>query len=409
MEWSKHNFCHSGIDSKIGFKKNLPKGVKPKLILTDPPYNLGFDYGSVDDSLEISSYHKMLRSVFDAAYDAAEDDAHLFIINYPEIIGRMWNDVIEPMNKNGESRKRPYWKFKQWITWCYPNNWPPNRSRFTRASRAIIWMTKGKPSQNIKQIVQPYRNPWDRRVSNLMNNEGKIGPALYDWWPQIDLCKNVSSDKSTDPPYSNQMPEILLKRIIHITTSPGDLVADPFAGTFSTVKAALQLSRLGWGCDMNPETSVYHPNEEDFNEGYDHSHSAIEDKQLLDIDWYSEPFDMSRAGIKPDNFYKALWKGADELPEKERFRLLDEVKRLQDYRRKNINSIEAIHLDSASDPQLSEWLNKTTKEVLLSLLNSLGIEVKSNVAKYELIRKIIDFRYEREITGENIDIIEIED
>ena len=148
------------------------------------------------------------------------------IINYPEIVGRMWDTVIEPKNKNGSPRKKKFWTFRQWITWCYPNNWPPSKTKFTRASRAIIWMTKGKPEANVKQIVQPYRNPWDRRVKGLMS-EGKKGPALYDWWPQIDLCKNVSTDKVTDPPYSNQMPEVLLRRIIHITTKPGDVVADP--------------------------------------------------------------------------------------------------------------------------------------------------------------------------------------
>ena len=54
--------------------------------------------------------------------------------------------------------------------------------------------------------------------------------------------KNVNVEKSD---YSNQIPKILLERIIRSTTDIGDLVADPFSGTFSTCKAALSLGRLG--------------------------------------------------------------------------------------------------------------------------------------------------------------------
>ena len=83
--------------------------------------------------------------------------------------GMMW---IEPKNKDGTPRKKNYWKFKQWITWCYPNNWSPNKTKFTRASRAIIWMTKASQT-NIKQIVQPYRNPWDCRGKGSWLKERK--------------------------------------------------------------------------------------------------------------------------------------------------------------------------------------------------------------------------------------------
>ncbi len=342
VQWSSEKYCHSGIDSALGLKKLIPKGEKPKLILTDPPYNLGFDYGSVNDSLDIKDYHKMLLKVFDSAYEAADEDSHFFIINYPEIISRMWDDVIEPKTLTGKPRKKEYWKFHQWITWCYPNNWPPQKNRFTRASRAIIWMTKGKPKIELKKIVQPYKNPWDKRVKELMQ-EGKRGPAFYDWWDRIDICKNVSEDKSKEPPYSNQMPELLLKRIIHITTSPGDLVADPFAGTFSTVKSALELGRLGWGCDLNEETKIYHPKSQQMD--YD-SVAPSDLVQKFDIDWMKEPFDISRAGLSPDKFYKSLVANLSIYPVKQRILLLSEIIRLHNYSDEwNTNSITIEKID----------------------------------------------------------------
>ena len=391
--WDQQFFCHSGVDSRMALRKLIPKGMKPKLFLTDPPYNLGFDYGSVDDSLEIDEYHKMLLGVFDAACDTADDDAHLFIINYPEIIGRMWNDVIEPKRKDGRPRKRNYWEFKQWITWCYPNNWPPNRTKFTRASRAIIWMTKGKPKANVKQIVQPYRNPWDRRVRGLMEN-GKKGPALYDWWPDIDLCKNVSTDKVTDPRYANQMPETLLRRIIHITTVPGDLVADPFAGTFSTVKAALHTSRLGWGCDLNHSTNVYHPSPDEYDDYYSIHHDHIRDKQFFDIDAKGEPFDFERAGISYENLRRALMAGYEKLPKKQRDYLALEFERLETYSKfYNINNPprgSTSNKEDVTTKMFKDLIELIPMASITEVLKSHKVEIDEDYTDSELRALLLD-------------------
>ena len=116
-----------------------------------------------------------------------------------------------------------------------------------RASRTVLWLVKdegGEPKFYPKRIIRPYRNPWDRRVAQLIK-DGKRGCSLYDWW-EINLTKNVNKEKSD---YSNQIPQVLLQRIIRSTTDVGDLVVDPFSGTFSTAKAALATGRLGWGCD----------------------------------------------------------------------------------------------------------------------------------------------------------------
>ena len=380
VRWDPEKYCHSGVDSSAGLKKLIPKGDKPKLILTDPPYNLGFDYGNVNDSMKNEDYHKMLLKVFDSAYHAADDNAHLFIINYPEIISRMWNDVIEPKTKSGQTRKKPYWKFHQWVTWCYPNNWPPQKNRFTRASRAIIWMTKGKPKTDLKNIVQPYRNPWDKRVKGLMQ-EGKRGPAFYDWWDRIDLCKNVSEDKSKEPPYSNQMPELLLKRIISITTASGDLVADPFAGTFSTVKAALDLGRIGWGCDLNKDTQIYHPKLQEIEiNPSDKNHI----NQQFDIDWMKEPFDISRAGLSPDKFYKSLVTSIGVYPDKQRILLLSEIVRLHNYSgdwNAGSVSIESINL--------LEIFIKIPKIQIDEILAHMNQEINSNHTLEEKANQLI--------------------
>ena len=83
---------------------------------------------------------------------------------------------------------------------------------------------KGEPEFYGERVVQPYRNPTDKRIRKLIHEEGKMGTNLYNWW-NVNLCKNVSKDKKE---YSNQIPESLLSASSSATTNFGDLVADPF-------------------------------------------------------------------------------------------------------------------------------------------------------------------------------------
>lgn len=50
----------------------------------------------------------------------------------------------------------------------------------------------------------------------------------------------------------NQLPVEFVKKFIEYNTKPGDLVVDPFAGSFSTGRAADQLGRDCIGFDLNP-------------------------------------------------------------------------------------------------------------------------------------------------------------
>lgn len=294
IEWSQERFCHTG-DSPEMLRKKIPKNLRVKLFLTDPPYNIGHNYGEVDDRRSKKEYMKLITKVLRESYKIADDSANFFMIHYPKDIAEMWPILTE---KTG-------WKFHQWITWTYPSNIGMSKKSWTTASRAIIWLQKsenGEPIFHPKRIVRPYQNPWDKRVGELIKS-GKKGCSLYDWW-KINLVKNVNLEKSG---YSNQIPEILLKRIIRSTTDVGDLVVDPFSGTYSTMKAALSIGRLGWGCDLNPDTEKYWPDKNYVNTNY------IEKEFDFDVPL---SFDHVRAGISEKQYREIMINGIGVLERK---------------------------------------------------------------------------------------------
>ena len=60
----------------------------------------------------------------------------------------------------------------------------------------------------------------------------------------------VNSQASEDTGYDTQKPEALLERIISASSNPGDLVADFFCGSGTTLSVAEKLGRKWIGCDL---------------------------------------------------------------------------------------------------------------------------------------------------------------
>jgi DNA modification methylase len=217
------------------------RGLRPprpaNLILTDPPYNIGHDYGPVSDRLPEDSYLDMMAEFAQWAADNTRQDASLFVVHRPDFFFRHGATIFFPAG----------WQYQQLIRWCYPGNIGHSRNKFTTSSRDILWLTKGEPFFDSKADPEPYRNPGDKRVRALIES-GSPGRSPYDWWV-MDLQKNVGADHAG---YSNQLPRPPLRRIILSASRPGDLVVDPFAGTGSTLSVAEELGREAWGCDANP-------------------------------------------------------------------------------------------------------------------------------------------------------------
>ena len=54
--------------------------------------------------------------------------------------------------------------------------------------------------------------------------------------------------------YFSQKPKALLERIIKASSNEGDIVADFFMGSGTTVVVAKELDRNYIGCDINPDS-----------------------------------------------------------------------------------------------------------------------------------------------------------
>ena len=207
----------------------------------DPPYNIGFNYDNPNfgDSWSEDEYYNWLADIAYRIWERTAEGGSFFFIHYAEQSAKFLNKIQSMF----EGR---VWPLHQWLTWVYPSNFGHSKRRFTTASRAVLWFSKGEPFFDPQGVTQPYKNPNDKRIKALIES-GRTGTTHYDWLP-VNLVKNVSSEKR----YVNQIPEALLEILILNTTRPDDLVLDPTCGSGSTLRVASKYGRRGWGADISP-------------------------------------------------------------------------------------------------------------------------------------------------------------
>lgn len=175
---------------------------KNTIIVTDPPFNIGYHYKGYNDNKDDIEYLSIISNIL--------KKAPTVLVHYPEDIVKIsvYTDIIP----------------NRIISWVYNSN--------TRRQHRDIAFYGIDP--DFSKVKQPYKNPNDKRIQKLIAN-GSQGTDLYDWW-NVNQVKNVSKEKTSHP---CQMPLEVMDRIIKIL--PDNItVVDPFCGSGTTGVACVK-------------------------------------------------------------------------------------------------------------------------------------------------------------------------
>ena len=216
--------------------KELPNN-SVDVIITDPPFNIGKNYGYYRDNLSHNDYIDWCKLWLKECVRILKPTGSLYLFNYPKNNAYLIPFLDEIL------------KFRSWMTWHYPTNTGHSKKNYTRTQHSILFYTKtDNYIFNKAEVAQPYKNPTDKRIRALIK-KGRNGTGPYDVF-QFNIVKNVSKDKTEHP---CQIPKELIKIFIKASSNPRDLVLDPFAGSFSTSVAAKELGRRSIGIEINPK------------------------------------------------------------------------------------------------------------------------------------------------------------
>lgn len=194
--------------------QGLIKNVNKPIIVSDPPFNIGYKYRKYKDKMPEEEYYSMLAEIFGGGASV--------IVHYPENICRLSIEMGKPPERI--------------VSWVYNSN--------TAKQHRDIAFFGIKP--NFRQVTQPYKNPSDKRIQARIA-AGKTGCKLYDWW-NINQVKNISKEKTSHP---CQMPLKVMENIIGILPKDATII-DPFMGSGTTGVASKNLGRDFIGIEIDP-------------------------------------------------------------------------------------------------------------------------------------------------------------
>lgn len=212
------------------------------LIFADPPYNIGKNFdGLVENWLE-EEFLDWTYQWIDECHRVLKPSGTFYLMNSTENMPYL--DI--------KCRKKFYVKSR--IVWTYDSSGVQAKKYFGSMYEPIIMLTKHEKNYtfNSEDIMVEAKTGSERQLIDYR----KEPPQPYNTRKVPGNVWSFARVRFKMDEYENhptQKPEALLERIILASSNTGDLVLDPFSGSFSTCSVAKRLGRKSIGIEINEE------------------------------------------------------------------------------------------------------------------------------------------------------------
>jgi len=215
----------------------LSKARRPfaDLIFADPPFNIGYQYDHYQDKLKKDKYIAWTKDWMMVCKNVLKPHGSFYIAIGDEYVAnvKVIADELKLIMRN-------------WIIWHYTFG-QQMRNKFARSHTHIFYFVADKKNFTFNDYA--VRVPSDRQLiynDRRANSKGKMPDDVWNQYSRV--CGTFKERAGWHP---CQMPENLLARIIAASSSPGDVVLDPFNGSGTTTFVACQLGRKYVGIDIS--------------------------------------------------------------------------------------------------------------------------------------------------------------
>ena len=214
------------------------------LIFADPPYGIGKDFGISKDSFESAGdYLEWCKIWIDSCMRILKPNGTMYFMSSTQFMPFLDCYVSEKFFVINR------------LVWSYDSAGVQPKNKFSSSYEPILMITHSKNSPyvfNTSDILVEAKTGAKRGLIDYRKtppkpyNSLKI-PSNVWYFNRVRYKMNEYENHPT------QKPESLLKRIVLTSSNKGDIVLDPFAGSFTTCKVALDLGRKTIGIDNNED------------------------------------------------------------------------------------------------------------------------------------------------------------
>ena len=142
------NKIHHGDFLRVSKKL---RAEKFDVVIADPPYNIGKDFGNDSDSRSLPDYIDWTKRWISICFNHLADNGVIYVYGFAEILAHI--AVQYPLDK------------QRWLVWHYTNKTVPSSQFWQRSHESILCLWKNKrPNLNIDAIREPYTKTYERCI-----------------------------------------------------------------------------------------------------------------------------------------------------------------------------------------------------------------------------------------------------
>lgn len=201
------------------------------LVVADPPYNLGKDYGNNHDLKGFEEYLHFSRKWLKLAHEKLKPSGTIYVFMGVRFVSYLYHILDQEIGMY----------FNSWITWHYTQGIGKTKG-FSPRHDDVLMFTK---SESFKFNLDNVRIP--QKYFRERNNMAGANPG--DVW-EFSHVHYSNPERENHP---TQKPEGLIERIVLASSDENDLVLDPFLGSGTTARVCQQLNRDCIGIELNPD------------------------------------------------------------------------------------------------------------------------------------------------------------
>ncbi len=278
-------FCSRIITGDaIAVLRKQRSAIRYDVVIADPPYNIGKDFGNNSDKLSMADYVAWCKQWLTQCFRLLADGGLIYVYGFHEVLARV--AVEYPIEE------------QRWLAWHYTNKAVPSSRFWQRSHEAILCLWKPgtkRPTLEVEQMREPYtrhflkcvgkprngtRGRYSRGVRKTQYNDhgGALPrdviavPALAGGAGRAErwfFCRDCGGE--VKPPdelekhrgheilkHPTQKPRALTKRLLRsrINGSSGRVLV-PFSGSGSECVVAGTLGIEFLGIEINPEYAEF--------------------------------------------------------------------------------------------------------------------------------------------------------
>lgn len=219
--------------------KSLPS-ASVDLVFADPPYNIGKDFDGLKDRVDEAAYFAWCESWIEECRRVLTASGSFYLMNSTQNMPRL--DLF----------CRTRFEILSRLVWSYDSSGVQARRFFGSLYEPALHMAKDRRNFtfNADAVLVEAKTGAKRGLIDYRKNP----PEPYGTTKvpgNVWAFPRVRFKMAEYENHPSQKPEALLERVILASSNPGDLVLDPFGGSFSTSAVARRLGRRSVSMDVS--------------------------------------------------------------------------------------------------------------------------------------------------------------